>query len=124
MLVSPESFERTLRHFAENGGLHFTAYFECAELKLPCTVGKSWEIHGVTVKGDELSFVASQSEQRPVKFSVRTSGFITSASNWFKNTAEKIVVDSKGMMEATVPQNIVFHAGVTEFIPRKALITA
>lgn len=123
MTTESESIERTIRHFTENGGLHLTAYFECEQRKFLCTIDKSWEVHGVTTMKNELSFIASQSGQKPVKFAVRAPEFIAHVTEWFKKTAEKLTLGGC-ILEETIPQNFVFSAGVTELVPKKTLAAA
>ena len=117
--VTVESVEMTLRHFVENGGLHLTAFYECANEKLKCTLGGNWQVHGVTISNDEFSFIASQGEQKPVKFMVRMKNAIELVLQWFKETAEKMKPGLEAMFEATIPQKIVFSAGTTEYVKKK-----
>lgn len=117
--ITPESVKRTLCHFAENKGLHFSAYFECAGRNLPCTIDSNWDIHGVTMNEQEFSFIASKTGQKAIKFNVRFKEFIQILKKWFKEIAEKLKPGLESLLEATIPPTILFFAGTTEFTGSK-----
>ena len=117
--LTAESAERTIRYVQENGSLCLTAYFEAAGRQLPCTIDQSWEIHGVTLKENEFSFVASKrGQQAAIKFYVNMREFIESLKKWFAEAAKTIGHNMKHLT-ATIPNTIVFVAGPTEYVGQK-----
>lgn len=113
------SVEQTILRLVENGGLRFVAYYECARSKFACEINNNWELRGITVNENELSFIASNGNQSPVKFSVRGE-FAKSAINWFEEASKKLIVNGKIDPKTKIPDSIVFTAGVTELVaPRK-----
>lgn len=112
------TIERILRHFQENGKLVLSAQYVGLG-RYPCTIDNKWSIHGVTHTNDELSFIASMGDQRPIKFDVTTKFFIQHAVEWFQEMAAILAQKMAGLVEAIIPPTIVFQAGVTEYVGRR-----
>ncbi len=121
-LPIPASVLVTLRHLIENGAIHLIAYYECVLTRLPCTLSKTWEVHGVTITDEEFSFIASQGTQKPVKFVINAKTKIEKIIAWFIETAKKMIPGrGAAKCEATIPANLVFRAGTTEHVNKRAL---
>ena len=122
--VTPlESVEMTLRHFAENGGFKFTIYYSGVGL-LQAKIDETWEILSVVSNNKILSFVASQSGQRPVEYSIQTPEPLKKIQTWFEQTASTLQPGKKKLKKEgiTVPPKLVFALKNKEFLIQKSRV--
>ena len=105
--------ESVLRYFRGEGKrLCLNARFENAESNLICTIDNTWELHEVVVGPKEFSFTASKSGQK-MKFSLQFTSLVELAKEWFAEIAAKLKAGTSNLVEAIIPGNIIFQAGVT-----------
>ena len=111
--LTAASLENTIRNRMEAGYLKLSAAFMGLG-RHTCKLDNTWSIHGVTLKKDVLSFVASQKEQRPIKFTLSRSFDVEKAVRWFQRIAKKLTTGTRSLKNAIIPLSIVFEAGITE----------